>query len=96
MNEALCAPYSEKEISDVLFQIGPLKAPGADGFLERFYQRKDGFLARFYQRNWVVLRKEIVDAVPEFFVLGVMPVGVNDTAIVLISKVPHPKELKEF
>jgi hypothetical protein len=28
MNTNLCAPFSEKEISDALFQIGPLKAPG--------------------------------------------------------------------
>jgi hypothetical protein len=32
MNKDLCAPFSEKEISDALFQIGPLKAPGPDGF----------------------------------------------------------------
>jgi hypothetical protein len=39
MNEALCATYTEKEISDALFQIGPLKAPGPDGFPARFLQR---------------------------------------------------------
>jgi hypothetical protein len=27
INERLCAPFTEKEISDALFQIGPLKAP---------------------------------------------------------------------
>lgn len=32
MNLKLCAEFSEKEISDSLFQIGPLKAPGSDGF----------------------------------------------------------------
>ena len=41
-NEKLCAEFSEKEISDALFQIGPLKAPGPDGFP-----------ARFFQRNWL-------------------------------------------
>lgn len=39
MNENLCAPFSEMEISDALFQIGLLKAPGTDGFPARFYQR---------------------------------------------------------
>lgn len=43
MNEALCAPYSENEISEALFQIGPFKAPGTDGLL-----------ASFYQCNWAV------------------------------------------
>lgn len=32
MNNVLCAPFFEKEISDTLFQIGPPKAPGTDGF----------------------------------------------------------------
>jgi hypothetical protein len=36
MNARLCAPFSEKEISDSLFQIGPLKAPGPDGFPAHF------------------------------------------------------------
>lgn len=85
MNDSLSVPFSEKEISDALFQIGPLKAPGVDGFP-----------ARFYQRNWGVLRTEIILAVQEFFANGIMPEGVNDTAIVLISKVPHPQELKDF
>lgn len=39
MNGALDAPYTEKEISDALFQIGLLKAPGKDGFPAWFYQR---------------------------------------------------------
>uniref|UniRef100_A0A8I6X7Y2 Reverse transcriptase domain-containing protein n=1 Tax=Hordeum vulgare subsp. vulgare TaxID=112509 RepID=A0A8I6X7Y2_HORVV len=85
MNAMLCAPFTEEEVSNALFQIGPLKAPGTDGFP-----------ARFYQRNWAALKTEITAAVMEFFASGSMPEGVNDTAIVLIPKVPHPKELKEF
>lgn len=47
MNEALTKPFSENEISDALFQIGPMKAPGPDGFP-----------ARFFQKNWAVLKEE--------------------------------------
>ncbi|KAJ1268194.1 hypothetical protein BS78_07G118600, partial [Paspalum vaginatum] len=39
MNRDLCKPYSDEEIGDALFQIGPLKAPGPDGFPARFFQR---------------------------------------------------------
>ena len=39
MNDALQKQFSEKEVSDALFQIGPLKAPGPDGFPAHFYQR---------------------------------------------------------
>uniref|UniRef100_A0A8I7B4Y0 Reverse transcriptase domain-containing protein n=1 Tax=Hordeum vulgare subsp. vulgare TaxID=112509 RepID=A0A8I7B4Y0_HORVV len=85
MNDALGLPFSDKEISDALFQIGPLKAPGVDGFP-----------ARFYQRNWDVLKADIIAAIQEFFVTGIMPDGVNDTSVVLIPKIPHPRELKDF
>jgi hypothetical protein len=84
-NENLCKPFSLEEVSDALFQIGPLKAP-----------RPDGFPARFYQRNWDVLKEEIIQGVLKFFEFGQIPPGVNDTSIVLIPKVDHPQELKDF
>ena len=71
MNDALCKPFTDDEISDALFQIGPLKAPGPDGFP-----------ARFFQRNWEVLREEVIGAVRNFFDEGVMPEGVNNTSSV--------------
>jgi hypothetical protein len=85
MNEQLCRDFSEKEISDALFQIGPIKAPGPDGFP-----------ARFYQRNWELLKPDIIVAVKKFFATGHMPEGTNDTYIVLIPKVDNPVELKEY
>jgi hypothetical protein len=85
MNGKLCAPFSEKEIGDALFQIGPLKAPGSDCFP-----------ARFLQRNWGILRDHVVRAVQHFFEEGIMPEEVNDTAIVLIPKKNEPEELKDF
>jgi hypothetical protein len=85
MNATLCAPFSEKEISDALFQIGPLKAPGPDGFP-----------ARFLQHNWDLLKEDITKAVQAFFSSGVLPDEVNETAIVLIPKKNNPEELKDF
>ena len=85
MNDALCKPFTDDEISDALFQIGPLKAPGTDGFP-----------ARFFQRNWEVLREEVIGAVRNFFDESVMPEGVNNTSIVLIPKKDKPDELKDF
>jgi hypothetical protein len=84
-NEDLCKTFSVKEVCDALIQIGPLKAPGPDGFP-----------ARFYQRNWNVLKEEIIQGVLKFFETKQMSPGVNDTVIVLIPKVDHPQELKEF
>ena len=75
MNASLCAPYTEKETYDALFQIGPLKVPG-----------EDGFPARFLSTQLAVLKVEITAALLEFFDTGVMSEGVNDMAIVLIPK----------
>jgi hypothetical protein len=85
MNDNLCKDFSEEEISDALFQIGPLKVPGIDGFP-----------ACFYQRNWDTLKAEAVNAVRLFFLTGSMPEGVNDTAIVLIPNTDQPESLKDF
>jgi hypothetical protein len=39
MNASMCREFSEEEISNALFQIGPLKAPGPNGLLARFFQK---------------------------------------------------------
>jgi hypothetical protein len=55
MNADLCKEFTEEEISNALFQIGPLKAPGPDGFP-----------ARFFQWNWEVLRTDVIAAFKRF------------------------------
>ena len=56
MNEGLCAEFMDKEVSDALFQIGPLKAHGPDGFP-----------TRIFQRNWAVMKVQVIAGVLEFF-----------------------------
>lgn len=85
MNDGLCAELSDKEIADALFQIGPLKAPGPDGFL-----------AWMFQRNWAIMKDQVIAGVKKFLHSGVMPEGVNNTANVLISKVDNPLKLTDF
>jgi hypothetical protein len=75
VNESLTKEFTNLEIADALFQIGPLKAPGPDGFH-----------ARFFQRNWLVLKEEIIAAIKHFFTEGVLPEGSNDTSLLLSTK----------
>jgi hypothetical protein len=65
--------------------MGPLKAPGPDGFP-----------ARFFQRHWDIMKKDVVAAVQRFFCDGVLPAGINDTTMVLIPKGSNPEGLKDF
>ena len=85
MNDELCREFTDEEIFNAMFQIGPLKAPGPDGFP-----------ARFFQRHWAVFKIEITAVVKLFFDTGVMPEGVNSTTIVLIPKVDTPTRLTDF
>jgi hypothetical protein len=85
MNEKLTKDFSDEEISDALFQIGPLKAPEVDGFP-----------AHFFQRNWGILKNETTVAVRKFFSDGIMPEEINETIIVLIQKINDPQTLKDY
>jgi len=84
-NDALCKPYSNDEIKDALFQMGPMKAPGPDGFP-----------ALFYQKHWSILHDDICQAVRNFLEGDDIPVGLCDTTIVLIPKVSRPEHLTNF
>jgi hypothetical protein len=44
MSGKLLAPFLEREISDALFQIGPLKAPSPDGFPNSFSVEELGYI----------------------------------------------------
>jgi hypothetical protein len=85
MNEALNQEYTNEEIKSALFQMGPTKAPGPDGFP-----------AIFYQRHWDLLEQDICSAVRGFLAGEDIPEGFNDSIIVLIPKVNNPDSLSNF
>lgn len=75
MDESLCKEYTDEEIRTALFQMGPTKAPGPDGFP-----------ALFYQTHWEFLRDEICCAVRSFLAGNDIPEGFCDSVIVLIPR----------
>jgi hypothetical protein len=85
MNEELVKPYTDLEIKAALFQMGPTKALGPDGFP-----------ALFYQTHWEFLKDDICSAVRGFLMGEEIPEGFCDSVIVLIPKVSSPEHLKNF
>jgi hypothetical protein len=85
MNESLNLPYTDEEIRVALFQMGPTKAPGPDGFP-----------ALFYQTHWEFIRIEICTAVRSFLSGDPIPEGFCDSVVVLIPKTTNPQVLKNF
>jgi len=85
MNEALIAPFSEKEVKEALFQMFPTKAPGPDGYP-----------AHFFQCHWDLCGKEVTEAVLAVLCRKEDLTSINDTIIVLIPKVASPEELGQF
>ena len=75
MNVELGKEYTNEEIKYALFQMGPTKAPGPDGFP-----------ALFYQRHWDLLEHDICEAVRGFLKGDDIPEGFNDSIIVLIPQ----------
>lgn len=84
-NEALCKPYYNEEIKEALFQMGPTKSPGPDGFP-----------ALFYQKHWTLLQEDICHAVRRFLEGEDIPEGLCDTIIILIPKIAKPEHLTNF
>jgi hypothetical protein len=85
MNSDLTKPYSDEEIRTALFQMGPTKALGPDGFS-----------TLFYQTHWEFFKEEICMAVRGFLNGDFIPDGLCDSIIVLIPKVTNLNNLKNF
>lgn len=75
MNQILCAEYSREEVKSAIDDIGDLKAPGPDGMP-----------ALFYKRFWHIVGEKVIAEVLKVLKGGDLPLGWNDTMVVLIPK----------
>jgi hypothetical protein len=82
MAEMLCQNFTATDVETTLFQMGPSKAPGADGFT-----------AGVFQKHWLLLKDKVLSAVLGFPNGGDMPEVINHTVLVLIPKVANPSEM---
>lgn len=56
MNDKFRAYFSDKEFSDSVFQIDPIKS-----------LKKDDIPTHFFHRNWLVMKEELIAAVKVYF-----------------------------
>ncbi|KAI0492159.1 hypothetical protein KFK09_026425 [Dendrobium nobile] len=69
----------EAEIKSFICNLESNKAPGIDGITHSFFKK-----------FWEIIQKDVVKAVKQFFVTGLMNKDWKDTLVVLIPKSPNP------
>ena len=85
MNRKLIRPVSEQEISHAVNSMHPNKSPGLDG-MSPF----------FFQKFWHVIRKDVINAVHDFFHSGHILKSINETMISLIPKSDSPTMITRY
>ncbi|XP_009124577.2 uncharacterized protein LOC103849567 [Brassica rapa] len=85
MNDDLTKPITEEEVQAALFDMGPHRAPGPDGFS-----------AVFYQKFWSECKADIMEEIDKFFNTGELDQQHNHTNLCLIPKIYPPMGMKEF
>ena len=85
-NEQLMKPFfSEKEIIDVIWSMGPDKAPGPDGF---FFH--------FYKVCWTIIRKYLLRMIKAFQLKSKVGGCTNSTFLALIPNEVNPSTFDRF
>ncbi|XP_041024388.1 uncharacterized protein LOC121264998 [Juglans microcarpa x Juglans regia] len=85
MNEALIAPFRKEEVEEAVFQMGPYKSPGPDGYG-----------ACFYQKYWSVIGEDVSDAILDFMHSDHGMEDINFTYLVMIPKCSNPVNITDF
>jgi len=84
-NNMLTMLPSREEIYNVVFSLNKEGAPGPDGFG-----------AIFYQSFWDIIKKDVENAVLEFFTSSWMMPNFNANTIILIPKIPNADTVSNY
>ena len=83
-NSYLCSVPSNEEIKETLFSMSSHRSPSPDGSL------------LFFKHYWHFVKKEVVEAVKNFFQSGRLLKQINHTFIALIPKVEGAASVNQF
>ncbi|GJZ33992.1 RNA-directed DNA polymerase, eukaryota, reverse transcriptase zinc-binding domain protein [Tanacetum coccineum] len=83
--EIMIMNVSDMEIKEALFDICDNKAPGPNGNS-----------AKFFKSAWNVIKKDVCDAIKEFFRSGKLLGEVNATLITLVPKSKTPQKMSDY
>ncbi|GJY87437.1 putative RNA-directed DNA polymerase, partial [Tanacetum coccineum] len=76
---------SSSEVKSAIFSMGNDKSPGPDGYT-----------SAFFKEAWDVVGDDVVSAVQEFFVNGILLKELNHTIIALIPKISTPVRITDY
>jgi hypothetical protein len=65
-------------------------------FLDGTIESSGWVSACFFWRHWEIIKEDVITAVKQFFIDGILPEEINDTSIFLIPKGTKPEEIKDF
>jgi len=76
---------SFKEVEELCFNLGELKALGPDVMN-----------GPFYRKAWSTIKEEVWQAVKKVFEESAVDESINETLITLIPKIPNPEEVGQY
>ncbi|KAL9665419.1 hypothetical protein QQ045_020839 [Rhodiola kirilowii] len=84
-NFILTAPYTATEVTNALFQLHPMKAPG-----------KDGFSVAFFHNYWPIIKDDFIRDCLAFLNDGILDSETNSTLITLIPKLKGAVKVTDY
>ena len=84
-NRYLLNPFEEEEVKTAPFSMHPDKAPGPDGVN-----------LGFFQTYWDIVGEQVTSACLDCLQICRLPLGINDTTLVLISKKEKSTKLPDL
>lgn len=84
-NELLTTRFTVEEVNSAIFSMHPDKSPGPDGMNPAFYQR-----------FWDIIGNDVSSACINILSNNSIPVGLNDTLVVLIPKKKTPETMNDL